>query len=105
MIQHLIDAYVELLKVQNISIRVNLQSTYCFLRDTIANETNQSNQGVQEKYEEIALIESNPIEFGMLQCQSFIKFIGADNKNLIEGWPPLAKNYWDTYKYAYTKPK
>ena len=97
MLQHLIDGYIELLKIENVSIRINLQTTYCFLRDTIANETSQSSQAVQEKYEEIALIESRG---GMMECMDFKKWIGPVNVELITAWPPLAHNYWKSYKYA-----
>src|SRR5882757_9959160 len=105
MIQHLIDAYVALLKISNGKVRIELQPTYCYLRDTIAHETDQESQFVQEKYEEISLIESRPTEFGMLGCVDFKKFIGETNLERISGWPTLVNNYWDNYKYTATEKK
>lgn len=53
----LINTYKELLKIEDISIRLQLQPIYCQLRDTIASELCKSPQVVQEEYEILALAE------------------------------------------------
>lgn len=50
-------AYKELLKIGDISLRLQLQQTYCLLRDTLADRQWKSSQEVQETHEEMAVKE------------------------------------------------
>ena len=56
-IQYLMNAYKELLKITNTSIRVDLQNTYCTLRDSIALQTNQQSETIQDWFEQRAINE------------------------------------------------
>ena len=51
--------YKELLKVEDVATRVQLQPVYCMLRDYIARTNNLNSQEVQETFEHLALSEKN----------------------------------------------
>lgn len=50
-------AYTELLKIDHISTRIELQSTYCKLRDLISTRTGIDERIVQEAHEQLAIKE------------------------------------------------
>lgn len=56
-VQHLITAYISLLKIQDNSIRITLQSSYCTLRNEISRVTGKSEEEIQTECEELALRE------------------------------------------------
>lgn len=70
-LQYLMTAYKELLKIENTSLRVDLQTTYCHLLNTIASYTNQPHQTIQEWFEgraineKLAAEEQNRLAFKM----------------------------------------
>lgn len=56
-VQHLITAYISILKIQDNYIRLQLQSTYCALRNEISRVTGKSEEEIQTTCEELALRE------------------------------------------------
>jgi hypothetical protein len=56
-IQYLMNAYKELLKIDNVSIRVDLQNAFILLRDSIAFQTNQQSETIQDWFEQRAINE------------------------------------------------
>ena len=50
-------AYKELLKIDNNSVRIELQPTYCTLRGLISKFTGKDIQEVQEHWEQVAIKE------------------------------------------------
>ena len=55
--QLLIRAYIELLKVQDNTVRIHLDRTYCTLRDQISTLTGKSEEDIQTTCEQLALQE------------------------------------------------
>lgn len=56
-LKYLCNAYKELLKINNNSIRINLQNTLCILRDAIADRQQLFSETVQLEFEQVALRE------------------------------------------------
>lgn len=56
-VQHLITAYISLLKIQDNGTRIKLQSAYCTLRNEISRVTGKSEEEIQTECEELALRE------------------------------------------------
>ena len=53
------NTYKELLKIDNFTVRLQIQHVYCQLRDCIARETGQTQQETQEYYEQVAIKEKH----------------------------------------------
>ena len=56
-VQHLVTAYISILKIQDNSIRIQLQSTYCALRNEISRVTGKSEEEIQTTCEDLAFQE------------------------------------------------
>lgn len=56
-VHHLITAYISILKINDNGTRIQLQSTYCILRNEIARITGKSIEDIQTTCEELALRE------------------------------------------------
>lgn len=102
--QHVVDAYIALLKVEG-SIRYTslFQGTLGALRNEISSETNQGTQETQEKYEEIALYEKENLN--RYDCESLQKFFEKDgDQNGFSLYTGNNLTYaWARYKYKIYK--